>query len=484
MMMRYLPYLFAAFFQGILLYVFSSDPFFGDAISSTFQAANNIYDANLTTLFYPLDKDPGHPTLYAWLLAFTWKYFGQTLFVSHAFASAWMLCLSCLAIKIYQKLLPAPQTGFALILLFSFSTFLSLSALMLNTTALMFFALLVVYGFVSERKVLIAIGMVLMVSVHLQGTFFVAAFFFAQLFMSWKKHQLVYFLRNEIWLYFLPFTVFCLWLYLHLNHTGWALQSPHYEDTHTQKTIITFLKSQLLIVWRVIDYGMLPIHVLAIFAIVKRKADPLLSVLYISLYVVNALLMGIFLQHTIGHRYFFLQHILGIVLCVQFVFGFQTHRKYFIATMVWLFVVAGNWLFYPGKTIGDATLAYRNYFDIEKQIRNEFGDSLVFYSYAPIGNPSKSKYLDAPQVLNVQRIPDENWDNLQAILVSNVNAEFNQKDILFLKENWYGHTFEKGPVFVTVFLNPKYSSKTVSSSKHRQPGELEKWVIKLKTIIK
>ncbi len=484
MMVRYLPYLFAAFFQGILLYIFSADPFFGDAISSTFQAANHIYDANLTTLFYPLEKDPGHPTLYAWLLAFTWKYFGQTLFVSHAFASVWMLCLSCLVIKICQKILPAYQTGFALILLFSFSTFLSLSATMLNTTALMFFALLVVYGFVSERKVLMAIGMVLMVSVHLQGTFFVAAFFFAQLFISWKKRQLVHFLRNEVWLFFLPFTVFCLWIYLHLNHTGWAIQSPHYDDTHTQKTIFTFLKTQLLIVWRVIDYGMLPVHLFAILAIVKRKAHPQLSVLYISFYVVNALLMGIFLQHTIGHRYFFLQHILGIMLCVQFVSCFSTPRKYFIATMIWLIMVAGNWLYYPGKTVGDATMAYRNYFDIEKQIRNEFGDTLVLYSYAPIGNISKSKYLDLPQVINVQRIPDENWENIEAILVSNINAEFSEKDIQFLEQNWYGHTFEKGPIFATVFLNPKYTSKTASSSKLRQLGMVEKWIIKMKSIFK
>jgi hypothetical protein len=194
--------------------------------------------------------------------------------------------------------------------------------------------------------------------------------------------------------------------------------------------------------------------------------------------------MGIFLQHTIGHRYFFLQHILGIMLCVQFVFGISSPRKYFIATMILLMTVAGNWLYYPGKTIGDATLAYRNYFDIEKQIRNEFGDTIVFYSYAPIGNSSQSKYLVAPPVLNVQRIPEENLDNLQAILVSNLNAEFREKDIRFLEQNWYGHTFEKGPVFATVFLNPKYSSKTVSSSKLRQPAELEKWVIKLKSIIK
>jgi hypothetical protein len=484
MMMRYLPYLFAAFFQGILLYIFSSDPFFGDAISSTFQAANHIYDANLTTLFYPLDKDPGHPTLYAWLLAFTWKYFGQTLFVSHAFAASWMLCLTCLAIKICQKILPTYQTLFALIILFSFSTFLSLSAMMLNTTALMVFALLVVYGFVTEHKVLIAIGMVLMVSVHLQGTFFVAAFFFAHLFMSWKKRQLVYFLRNEFWLYFLPFTVFCLWIYLHLNHTGWSIQSPHYEDTYTQKTIFTFLKSQLLIVWRVIDYGMLPIHLFAILAIVKRKAHSLLSVLYISFYVVNALLMGIFLQHTIGHRYFFLQHILGIMLCVEFVFGFSSPRKYFIATMIWLIMVAGNWLYYPGKTVGDATLAYRNYFDIEKQIRNEFGDTLVLYSYAPIGNISKSKYLDVPQVINVQRIPDENWENIEAILVSNINAEFTEENIRFLEHNWYGYSVEKGAVYATIFLNPKYSKQTPANSNLHQPSKIEQWLLKMKADLK
>src|SRR5574343_30869 len=89
------------YFRFVLIFICSflfiavkNDPFFGDSISSTSRLANHIYDNHLLTIFYPVNADPAHPTLYSWILAGIWKIFGRTLYVAHLYSIMWMLALA------------------------------------------------------------------------------------------------------------------------------------------------------------------------------------------------------------------------------------------------------------------------------------------------------------------------------------------------------------------------------------------------------
>src|SRR5690606_25692636 len=109
-----------------------------------------------------------------------------------------------------------------------------------------------------------------------------------------------------------------------------------------------------------------------------------------------------------------------------------------------------NFLYYPGKTIGDATLAYRNYFGLEKNIRQDFGDTMHFYSLGPVAKTAETKWLH-PDGLNVSAITSSHIDHLPAILQSNVIAVFPPEMQDQLEKNWYGKSYEKGAVYVNVF---------------------------------
>lgn len=129
---RHFVYL-ALIVQCVLWYIVKDDPFFGDAIASTSVAANTIYEANLQTLFYPIEADPGHPTLYAYVLAVLWKLFGRSLWVAHVYAGIWALLLVFVFRKIARTLLEPDNVNRATLLLLLFPTYLSQSAMVLNT---------------------------------------------------------------------------------------------------------------------------------------------------------------------------------------------------------------------------------------------------------------------------------------------------------------------------------------------------------------
>jgi hypothetical protein len=159
----------------------------------------------------------------------------------------------------------------------------------------------------------------------------------------------------------------------------------------------------------------------------------------------------------------------------------QTKRNLVIGILA-LSLLAGNFLYYPGKNLGDATLAYRSYFSIARQIKADFGPSFTFYGHAPIANPSQLMYLD-DSGLKVERINETPFDALPVILQSNVNAEFTAEQKQYLAGHWYGKSYEKGAVYVNVFLNPKFYKAPVGW-KLREPSAMEQAMESLKSKLK
>jgi hypothetical protein len=243
--------------------------------------------------------------------------------------------------------------------------------------------------------------------------------------------------------------------------------------------MFSLLKSTILIGWRLADYGMLPVHILALLAVLQKKVPHKWSVIYCSYILVNAILMLVFLQNTIAHRYFFVIHALGILLAYQYISSFSKSRQIVNTIFIIIFTVAGNFLYYPGKTLGDATLAYRSYFELEKIIRSDLGKQYKLHSLAPIGNSNHSKYLskDDPDIL---RLNPAEMNAADVILQSNINADFDTQTIEYLKNNWHANSYEAGAVYVNVFLNPQKAKSSSDGWKLREPGAFEKQMIRLK----
>ncbi len=187
--------------------------------------------------------------------------------------------------------------------------------------------------------------------------------------------------------------------------------------------------------------------------------------------------MALFLKDTIGHRYFLVFQMLVILFSLFHLQTFKPLYKYIWLCVFGLSLLFSNWLYYPGKTLGDATLAYRNYFKIEEQIQQQFGDTMDIYSYAPVANPPELKYLK-PNGMNIHRITEDDLSNYAVIYQSNVNAEFTQEQLAQLQQ-WHGTSFERGAVYVNIFFNPAYYPPN-SDWKLREEGKFEKWMKEMK----
>lgn len=463
--------------------IVKDDPFFGDAISSTSRAVNNIYNHQLLTIFYPTDADPGHPTLYAWLMALAWEIFGRTVFISHLFSIAWLMLLLLMFRKI-AKLFLFDETllNKASLLVLVMPTFISQGAMMLNTVAVMTFFLAAFYSLLTKKKWWFLFGSVLMVITHLQGCFFLLALAATDFSLSYKEKTIVNWIKERAFFYSIPALVFCAWLALHYNHTGWYTHSPNYGDIDEINTPLQFFKSLLLIIWRLVDFGMLPFYFIFLFAVVKNIGDKKFQHSWIVLTIVVSILMAVFLKNTIGHRYFLSLNLLMIISVINALQYFNKRSANTLYFILLLSLIAGNFLYYPGKNLGDGTIAYRGYFNIENHLKNEFSDTTVFWSYAPIANPSQLMYLNN-EGIKTERINEQPIDSLPAIIQSNLNAEFNEEDKQYLAEHFYGKSYENGAVYVTIFLNPKFYPKP-QNWKLREPSSIEIWMIKLKKKIK
>jgi hypothetical protein len=471
--------------QTVVWCIVKNDPFFGDAIASTSRAANHIYANDLDTIFYPTDADPGHPTFYSYVLAIVWKICGRTLWVSHLYSCVWALFLALMFRSVAKLFMERRKVNIATILLLLFPTYLSQSAMMLNTVALMSFFLLAVYGLLNDRKRWLFLGSCLMCITHLQAAFLLLSLCSLDVYGNvWvlKKYPLLQWIKNRFLIYTIPFLLFAGWLFIHYRHTGWLLVSPQYGDVEELNGFSSYIKALLLMAWRMIDYGMLPFYIILGGIFITRKESRSNIIQWLVLVLLCCIGMAVFLENTIGHRYFMAFGMLAIILTMRALQYIAETKRNMIYVVLGLSLLAGNFLVYPGKNLGDATLAYRGYFTIEKQLKRDFDSSYRFYGHAPIANASQLMHLDNTG-LKVDRINETPFDSLPVIVQSNMNAEFTAEQKHYLADHWYGKSYEAGAVYVNVFLNPKFYNAP-TEWKLREQSEAEKQMEKLKQLLK
>lgn len=456
--------------QLVLFLVIKNDPFHGDAVTSTARAALYIYNHQLATIWYPANFDPGHPTLFPYLLAILWTIFGKSLLISHLLIMVIAFFILVVMRKIAMHYCVEFKANLATFLAGFYSIFVAQQALLLNTPLFYLFVLLAFYNLIKQHKSGFVISTILMEMTHLQANFFLLAFGIIYCYQVFKnKETISSFFKNGLILFLPAITVLAVWLYAHQQHFGWAFLSPNYTEHNDVKGLKQFVQSVFLIIWRLVDNGMIMVYGLLIYLFLKQKLNKELFIFSAIILVVNSLCMAVFLYNTIGHRYFMISQFLFVILLIE-----ASNKKQFkwISSLVLVSLIIGNWVYYPGKVIADTNLQYRNFFKLEQQIKNNF-DSITFYSYAPISSSADIRYLDIVKGLKISSLNDLDLDTIPALLQSNVNAEFSKPQRDFLYKNWYGHSYENGAVYVNVFLNPKFYNKP-DWFKLREPSSFEK----------
>ena len=471
---RYLPWLFALVFF-LLSYQL---PFWGDGIASVSKAAVRIWQEGLAHPWNYPDTDPGHPTLFPWLIALGWKIFGFHLWVPHALMA---LCFGLL-IRLLQDWLrlfdeKLQLMGSLLLVLAPLTVSQAVEISLQLPLTLAFFSAL--YGLKKNKSLLFTLSITALPLIHLQGILLLGVIGLYDLWrslplrLSWWKHALSY---------LLPPLAFGIWLYFHEKEFGWALVTPNYpRESPGLKTSLYYLG---LVAWRLLDLGyfVLCIPVLLQLAgrVFKRRLSDI-DRLFIPAFLILCVGIPFLFSYPPAHRYFFPVCLLFVPLFLRFL---QQKKK--TAQVAWLvgalaLLLSGNLWYYPGKCLGDQNLVFLGYHTLEKQFMEEYPDVNVVHSFAPLNNNGLYTWLDSNRQLNYRDLYDRNLDSLDWIIESNLNCEFTPELRKEIEGRFVPRTYETYGVYLQVWMNRSLSGRYPDFEGERhQPGRLEKFIRSLR----
>jgi hypothetical protein len=192
--------------------------------------------------------------------------------------------------------------------------------------------------------------------------------------------------------------------------------------------------------------------------------------------------MAVFMSKSIAHRYFLPFHIPMLVVLVQGWSQWTYRYKNMVLALVAAIGVSGNFWVYPGKCIGDGTLAYRSYFTIARQVAQQFPAD-TFYTYAPLAANTRFTTLNQSPYPHTAELYSQSLANVPAVLQSNCNCEFTREQLDSLQQ-WKGLSFEQGAVYANVLFNPTGSKPIDPTWKMRQPTGVELWMENVKHQLK
>jgi hypothetical protein len=445
----YLPYGLA------LLYFFVSIhlPFWGDAIASVSKPALTIYDNGLFVPWNLPNADPGHPTLFPWLLALCWMLLGKSLWVAHLLVFIFIIALIWLTDKIGKGYLTDNHIFILKMSLLISPLFVSQALGVFLQLPLTVFFLAAYYASIKNKIIIAAILLSAMMLCHLQGVLFLMTFFIFRLWKWFESKSRLNFLQ-ELLLFGLPTFVIALWLYFHKQEFGWALVTPNYMRASSD--LKTGIYNFFIGIWRIVDLGYLLVSLFSFLLLIKRiktKATSNLEKLLVSLSLVFLLVLPFLFAHPPNHRYF-----LGFFMIAFFVFFkfLQTKSlKYQVNMMVLnlLFLGVGNFMYYPGKCLGDANIVYLNYTNIEEELIKIIGAGHIVYSYAPLNNHSLYTQLSTKSTIDYADLYEEPIEKLPYVLRTNLNCEFTAEDLKRLEKNFQSHDMSVYGINATLYVN-------------------------------
>lgn len=464
--------------QVFLFLLVKDDPFIGDSISTVSRAALNIYNADLKTIFYLAQDDPGHPTLIPYFLAFLWTIIGKKLWVGHFMTLIFSMGLLFQLKKLSFHFMDNSKGFYPLLIVFSLPGLISQEALVLTHLPLCFFFFWALNSLFDKNKITFSIALSLLLLTHLEGIFLASSlflFFYVDEYSIHNKISIV--VKKSIPYFIFSFLIFGLWLVIHYQQMNWWVSSPNYSDHRQISSLSGFFKNMLLIFWRIADYGYFILFIPFLFWKSKLTFSDNKK-LYRLIYILSGILIfsiALFLGDSIAHRYFLPFSILLCFLFGKYLSTLRYNVLYLLLTL--LFFIPFNFFYYPGKCLGDANILFRNNFEIESRIQNDFGKGIEVYTLPPISNSQESRYLEAIGI-NYKRFNNEPLDSIHFILENSFICNFPDSLRASLK-SWKVKTYECGGVFAILYVNPIKSGIKFQES-HRRPTKFEDLIKKLK----
>lgn len=446
----------------LLYFVLSySLPFWGDSVASVSKAAVRIYKEGLDRPWNYADADPGHPTLFPWLIALLWRIFGMQLWVPHAltaFCYYFLLRLLSDYLRIYDERLRLWGMLFWCVSPLLVSQALGIS-LQLPLTLCFFMA---VQGLKKENYLLWVTGICLMPLIHIQGVLLLAALGIYDIWRSWP-------LQKEWWkrfpFYLMPAALLLTWWYFHEKEFGWALVSPNFQRTSPGMGRAFY--NLTLAAWRLADLGYFLLLIPALLTVLlklRKKLTSDLDHLFIPVFLILCVGIPVLFAYPPGHRYFLPVYILLVPLFLRFLTKKTEKRQLVWALGAFLVLLSGNIWFYPGKCQGDQNLVFLGYHTLEKEMMEDLPKGSLIHSYAPLNNDPKYTFLNVEREIRYTDLYSKisgntTIDSLELVVESNLNCEFMPEERKILREKFSARSYESFGVYVNLWVNKTYAAK-------------------------
>lgn len=441
-------------------------PFFWDALSKSTRATW-FYTHDFSQWVVPTEINSGHPPFWTLLLAFTWKIFGRTLLVSRLL----LLILNIGVVYQLQILINKYRLKnipwYWYLILFLEPTYLAQTTI-LNNDVLMLLMCLLAFNNIKVNRVIYSLAITGVLFCNLRGMLFFTAFFLFDVFSYDYQNKGIKKAYKLIYPYLFPLICFALFLLYQYSVLGWVIKSPTSIEHRSLVDIKHFLINIASAIRVFADYGRFLFWIIlfvCLGVVIKNKKEiskeTKTLVLFWSCLLVTNVFVMLLSSNPIGHRYFMLLYLIGLLVFVNVVFSIlQKRRTIYIAYFSSVFLlVSGHFWIYP-QTISqgwDSSLAYLNYFKVKKKMQNYILDHKIpLDSIGTKTRNARSYYEYLREDDDILYVGDANSNMFPYYIHSNIENSTKDEEIFILQNQWTMiQEYKNKGVFVRLYKSPK-----------------------------
>jgi hypothetical protein len=447
----------AVFFAVVTFMFFRNDPFYGDAVIGVSRGALKMYQQPWNQPFFESYFDPGHPTLWPWLLAISWSVFGIKSWVAHA----WMSLIAGAFIWIFGKTISSffsKEKVILTLILFCFTPmFWSYTGNPHQVLWLLLGNVLLLNGFINRNLFIQFLGVFLLILSHLTGVFLLIGFC---VFLMVHKKSIWLSFRELLPIYF-GLLLFGSWGYFHFQQTGWWYSAPSYSLHREGVTLFSAGKNFMIGVSRFFDFGLLAFWIPVIYFLLFKKRSfrlsqigkwevtPVVKFGLLQVLVLLSLLVMTLNFHP-GHRYFF--------PCIPFLIAgsvsLVNDRKILMFSLVGIILLSGFYWVSDARCLGDANLKYRNYFLLIPEMNSKLNTGEIPYSFAPLSHLPKETHPWNRDSKEVKYLGDINLSEASTILTGSCVCESKTLEKDLKGKQWSEDRLERGGVYLSIWRKP------------------------------
>ncbi len=456
-----------ALLAGVTTLLGNQIPFFSDQSTLLSFPALHIVENNFRSFILPAAFDTGHPPLAAIYLAACWKLFGISLTVTHLALFPAIAGAAYFFYKISAAFLDRSALLIALSLYLLQPTILAHSVSPGTEPFLWLFGLGSWWYMHQKRKTAMALMAALLVLSSLRGLVVLGAIGLCELIVN--RPSSLRSLFTVAVRYTLALLPFILWNWYHWSATGWALSHPgspwveHRAIVSADKMVLGGVVFGI----RLVEFGMLPLWILAFWGWLKTEGRTNLSPLHWWWLILAGLLLLALVPfaNPITNRYLLLLQMVTLILAAKEMAASRFRNLLWTFTLTWM--IASHFFVYSevwSKRIGyahDATLVHLFYSsqlrpDLHHQLTlGETGTEVpVIWSGFPEYHSFYWTNLEKDQLTSTQ-IDTQHIENADYILLSNIMNEIPYGTSERIKKYWTPvYTSTAGPLWLNLYRNP------------------------------